>query len=365
VIFTVGADGSLFQTGTVAAGNAPEGIAITPNGQNLYVTNIDDGTVSQFTINADGSLTPKSPPTVATGITPRGIAVHPNGLSAYVTNALVSIVPGSISQYDINPDGTLSPKTPPSIDIDDSTTRGIVVSPDGNSVYAADYDDHAGGPGGVLQFDVAANGTLTEKTPPSVAAGDSPIELAMSSNGGSLYASNVDSGDVSQFDVGAGGLLAPKATPLIAAGSGPYQIALVVPPTPDEDNPLCRGKESTIVGTSKPDKLTGTAGDDVIVGLGGRDKIKGLKGDDRICGGKKGDKLGGGGGDDFLAGQRGPDNVSGGKGDDEIFGDRLGGGKKPHMGGKDTIKGGAGKDDCNGGGAKDKASGCEAERKIP
>jgi Ca2+-binding RTX toxin-like protein len=65
----------------------------------------------------------------------------------------------------------------------------------------------------------------------------------------------------------------------------------------------CRGREATIVGTARDDRITGTAGPDVIVGGDGDDRIRGLGGDDVVCGGAGADHLFGGGGDDELHGE--------------------------------------------------------------
>jgi hypothetical protein len=74
---------------------------------------------------------------------------------------------GNIGQYDIAANGALSPKTPPTVAAGTSTSA-ITVSPDGNSVYAT----NAGMTGLVRQYDVAANGTLSPKTPETLPTGE-------------------------------------------------------------------------------------------------------------------------------------------------------------------------------------------------
>jgi len=90
--------------------------------------------------------------------------------------------------------------------------------------------------------------------------------------------------------------------------------------------PTCKGRPSTIVGTSGDDVRKGTSGKDVIVGLGGNDRLSGLAGNDLICG------------------RAGKDTLKGGKGNDKLYGEA----------GKDTLKGGPGKDVLKGGAGKDK-----------
>ncbi|MCB1997505.1 MAG: YncE family protein, partial [Rhodoferax sp.] len=61
-----------------------------------YVVNLGSNTVSQFTVAADGNLSPMTPATVATGNDPSGIALDPLGRYAYVAND-----DGSVSQFTI------------------------------------------------------------------------------------------------------------------------------------------------------------------------------------------------------------------------------------------------------------------------
>jgi DNA-binding beta-propeller fold protein YncE len=48
-------------TGTSLPVERSGSIAITPNGQYIYTTNLNDNSISEFSTNADGSLTPLSP----------------------------------------------------------------------------------------------------------------------------------------------------------------------------------------------------------------------------------------------------------------------------------------------------------------
>jgi hypothetical protein len=61
----------------VAAGDQPEGVAVSPDGGSVYVTNTRSDTISQYDVGADGGLVPKSPPAVVAGDGPFQIAVSP------------------------------------------------------------------------------------------------------------------------------------------------------------------------------------------------------------------------------------------------------------------------------------------------
>ena len=67
--------------------NGPRGVAVSPNGASVYVTNATSNNVSQYDVGAGGALTPKSPATVASGTGPYGVAASPDGASVYVTAA--------------------------------------------------------------------------------------------------------------------------------------------------------------------------------------------------------------------------------------------------------------------------------------
>ena len=79
--YAIGAGGLLspLSPPTVAAGDDPSAIAVSPDGRSVYVANLFGNTVSQYDVDASsGRLSPKTPATVATGVRPRSIAVTPN-----------------------------------------------------------------------------------------------------------------------------------------------------------------------------------------------------------------------------------------------------------------------------------------------
>ena len=224
--FDVGPSGRLTakSPATVAAGNGPEGLAISPDGKTVYVTSIDDNTVSQYDVGAGGALTPKTPATVAAGDSPFQVAVSPDGKSVYVTDR--AIFGGTVSQYNVGAGGALTPKTPATVAAGGSPC-GVAVSLDGHSVYATIC---LAGPrilgSSVSQFDVGAGGRLTPKSTATVASGTSPFGIAVGPDGKSVYVTNGADNTVSQYDIGAGGALAPKTPAIVAAGIGPVGIAV-------------------------------------------------------------------------------------------------------------------------------------------
>jgi DNA-binding beta-propeller fold protein YncE len=230
--FDVGAGGALTpkSPATVAAGPFPYGVAVSPDGASVYLANFQQSqssgpsTVAQFDVGTGGALTPKSPATVATGNRPVGVAVSPNGASVYVTNLTSSSGSGDVFQYDVGAGGALAPKSPPTV-ATGTTPEAVAVSPDGTNAYVTNN-----GSNDVSQYNVGVGGALTPKSPATVAAGGSPVWMAVSPDGASVYVTNDSGNSVSQYTVGAGGALAPKSPATVAAGAGPTGIA-VGPPT--------------------------------------------------------------------------------------------------------------------------------------
>jgi 6-phosphogluconolactonase len=78
----------------VPAGTSPYGMAIDPSGNYLYVSNYGDNTISEYTINSDGSLTPLATVGAGLGILfgPVNLLVNNAGTYLYVANETGSTV---------------------------------------------------------------------------------------------------------------------------------------------------------------------------------------------------------------------------------------------------------------------------------
>jgi DNA-binding beta-propeller fold protein YncE len=209
---TISASQMLSYNGSVTGADGPADEAVTPNGRYLYVS--DDGeygsgsgtTVSQYSISSSGTLTPLSPPTAATGTGPVQVAVSPDGKNAYVAN----FVTGSLTEYSIASDGTLS--LIGTLTSGYAFPEGVAVSPDGSSVYVADIDA-----GKIFEYDRGSNGLLTAKSPASVpfSAGAVP-DLGFTPDGKYLYVSG-NNGSIDEYSVGSGGQLTALPVPSVAA----------------------------------------------------------------------------------------------------------------------------------------------------
>jgi WD40 repeat protein len=101
------------------------GLAVSPDGRSVYVTNSADGTISQYDVGAGGGLTPKSPRIVSAGGNPVGVALGPDGASAYTTDGSH----GDVLQYDVSEAGALSPNSRGSV-LAGMGPVGVALRPD-------------------------------------------------------------------------------------------------------------------------------------------------------------------------------------------------------------------------------------------
>jgi Ca2+-binding RTX toxin-like protein len=120
-------------------------------------------------------------------------------------------------------------------------------------------------------------------------------------------------------------------------------VFVAAAPAPEEEDPRCRGRLATIVGTSGDDVLHGTPSRDVIWGGEGDDTIHGSLGNDLLCGGPGADVVHGGRGNDVVDGGAGDgDQVIGDLGDDKVLGGNGDGDEAAGSLGIDTVSGGPG-----------------------
>jgi streptogramin lyase len=211
---TGSAAGALTAIGRIATGSTPFGVAVSPDGKSVYVTNGGAGSISQYSVLPGGTLVPKSPATVPAGGQPFGIAVTPDGANAYVTNGQSS----TISEYAVGPGEGLEPMgtvSEPGL----TTPQGVAVSPDGHNVYVTSES------GDTVWHFRNVFGSLELGTGPHVAAGSGPRGVAVSPDGRDVYVSNYFGGTVSQYAIGSGGVLSQIA-PAVSSGLSPLGITV-------------------------------------------------------------------------------------------------------------------------------------------
>ncbi|HWF36389.1 MAG TPA: beta-propeller fold lactonase family protein [Solirubrobacteraceae bacterium] len=230
-VFTIGAGGVLTQQGTgITSGSAGPGwLAVAPNGENLYVTNYTGGTVSTFSIGAGGMLSPQGGP-ISTGSgngsEPENVAISPNGQDLYVVNH----ADGTVSTFAIGAGGALVVQGAP---VPTGTTiasgpEGIAIAPNGANLYVTNENE-----GSVSTFSIGAGGALTAAgtTGPlsGTATSAQPFGAAVAPSGQYLYVANFALGSISAFAIGAGGMLTAQGDAVLSgssSGSGAYELVV-------------------------------------------------------------------------------------------------------------------------------------------
>jgi 6-phosphogluconolactonase len=185
----------------------------------LYVSNYGAGTVSAYSIAADGSLNTVAGSPFEAAV-PLGVAVSPDGRYLYVADFTWS---GGVSAFAIAPDGDLSPVAGSPFPAKPGTW-GLAIAPDGRHLYAAN-----GGANNVSAYSIEANGILTAVPGSPFPAGSGPTNLAITPNGRFLYSTNEESNDLSAYSIAEDGALSPVSGSPYPAGEWPRAVSL----TPD------------------------------------------------------------------------------------------------------------------------------------
>jgi DNA-binding beta-propeller fold protein YncE len=188
-----------------------------PAARTVYFADPSADVLAQLNVGAAGALTALEPGAVPAS-NARRLAMTPEGTDLYATAG------GAVLQYDVAADGRLTAKSPPLLPVH-GDTHSIAIHPDGRSAYVT---DHARGQ--VRQYDVGAGGRLEPKDPGAVNAGDCPTGIAVSPDGRTAYA--LVTGGIAVFDIGDGGELTRRAGGASIASARLQDVAL----TPDGRN---------------------------------------------------------------------------------------------------------------------------------
>jgi DNA-binding beta-propeller fold protein YncE len=215
--YRIGASGVLVPIGAVATGPGPMGLAVDPDGRRLFVGN-GGSSVSVYEIAGSGALTPivGSPFAVTGGAA--GVAASPDGRHLFVAN------PGAdtASIHEIAPSGALAPLgTVPAV-----FPSSIAVAPDASRLFVP----QGSLTNSVLVYDVASSGAVTPVAGSPFPAGTNPAAVAPSPDGGRLYTVNPSSVNLSAYTVGGSGALTPvPGSPFGAGALGLTGAAAITP----------------------------------------------------------------------------------------------------------------------------------------
>jgi 6-phosphogluconolactonase (cycloisomerase 2 family) len=215
-------------SGDTAVSDSPGSLVVSPNGQNLYAANLG-GNVATFSIGADGALTFESKTTSGICCTsgPQAVAITANGQFVYVANSDA----GTVSTFTVGAGGALTQQGTGVITGTGASSKpwSLVVSPNGQYLFVANR-----GQGTVSTFTIGAGGALTQVGTGVVSGrnnGPGTFALAITPNGENLYAANSGQSSVSTFTIGAGGALTQQGTGTMTMGRrGSYPNGVAVSP---------------------------------------------------------------------------------------------------------------------------------------
>ena len=210
-----------------AAGATPISMAVSPAAPRLYVANRDSGDISAYLIDqtignlglVNGSPFGVQPPGPLPNPTPapqnpQSLAITPKGNFLYTANT----TQGTVSGFSIGADGTLtSIFVPITVGTPGTSPSFVLVHPSGNFLYLADPAHNA-----VLGFAIQSNGTLTAIAGSPFPAGAGALALTTDPEGSLLFAANHDDNTISVYAVDASGKLTPvSGSPFQSPGRGP------------------------------------------------------------------------------------------------------------------------------------------------
>jgi len=180
---------------TVGVGSAPSGVAVSPDGSRVYVTNGDDTSVSVIDTSTNEVVA-----TVDVGSAPSGVAVSPDGSRLYLLSIYVGVI-----VFDTSTNEVVA-----TVGLDDYL-HYIAVSPDGSRVYVGNYFDYS----------VSVIDTSTNEVVATVGVGSSPAGVAVSPDGSRVYVGVVANGSVRVIDTSTN-----EVVEEVGGGSPPTSVAV-------------------------------------------------------------------------------------------------------------------------------------------
>jgi YVTN family beta-propeller protein len=197
----------------IAVGAEPISIAITPDGTKAYVANYNKNEASTVTVI---TLSSGETETIAVGKGPYSVVVTPDGSKAYVANHY----DGTVTPITVATNKAGSPiKVGAGEDL--ARTDWLAVSPNGATVYAADFGTPVLAPSEIVPITVATNEAGTPITGVT-----KPNAIAISPDGATAYiAEEGIPGDVVPMALSNNKLGSP-----VTVGNNPYDVAI----TPDQ-----------------------------------------------------------------------------------------------------------------------------------
>jgi YVTN family beta-propeller protein len=245
---------------TISDSYGAYGVAIAPNGKTAYVANLGPNPGSSTNVSAISVIdvasdTIKASITTPTGLTPKSVALTPDGDTLYV-GCYNADAESGIVVID-TADNTITTTITGDVPID---PIGMALTPDGDYLYVTDFDSD--GLYAIYVFKTADNTLTTRIGLPSGKSG--PTGIAITSDGTTAYVANTGQEGhgptgttVSMIDISTN-----TVTASITVGSDPWGISI----TPDGSTVYVANSGSGTVshfptGTTSPTVSSITVGD--------------------------------------------------------------------------------------------------------
>ncbi len=215
MMMPINSDHTLGTPQMFASGGDYDPIAVTPGSGNfLYAIDLTTNHLAAFSIDgSSGALTaigPQGPPLgLAVGPDPFNVVVDPQGKFVFVANCDCVTNPqnqGSVSVFSINGDGTLTAVPSSPFHLGAAVTArpvALAVSPDSQFLFVASLAETPGTADEVYVERIAANGALSDAVPAVPAVdlpiGSGPVAIAVSTDGNYVYTGNAGNHTISFF----------------------------------------------------------------------------------------------------------------------------------------------------------------------
>jgi len=186
---------------TINGLSSPYAIAFTPDGKKIYITNNDGAVFRNGTVSVIDTGTNTVMDTIKVGSVPHRVAVTPDGSKVYVANYYnISVIDATTNKVTSTINVGLYPD-------------GIAFSPDGKKVYVT-----SGGSDNVSIIDTKTNNVIA-----TVPVGDDPVGVAITPDGTKLYVTNYEGNTISVINT------TTNTVTATVPGDGPYGVSI----TPD------------------------------------------------------------------------------------------------------------------------------------
>lgn len=201
-VFSIGAsDGKLATVSQQQGLSAPIGLsainmALAPSGNALYVTGqATQGWIEEFPLTQGVLGTPVTGSPFLTGNNPYGLVIDSTGSHLYTANKQDN----TISEFTINADGSLSPLSGTSTIGETYTSPvSLLIDKSGKYMYVANQ-----GSGNLAAYSIGSDGGLTLLSNSPFATSASPSFLAADSSGKYLFVGSQSSNTIQSFSLNA------------------------------------------------------------------------------------------------------------------------------------------------------------------